>query len=110
METINLHPQYLIRRSKTCISHSPAVAITSSFLHPSRVTSTVMAIRGRWKLKGAFQLLQILIWLLEFGSLKRSSQTLMEKVSGKRKFWHGQNTVKWKSRIRSVTMILTTSL
>ena len=51
--TINLHPQYLIRRSKTCISIS-AVAITSSFLHPSRVTSTVMAIRGRWKLKERF--------------------------------------------------------
>ena len=103
---ITLILRFLEVKSKTCISRSLAVAITSSFLLPSRVTSTVMAIRGLWKPKEAYLLPEILALLYQCSKQKRSLQTLTEKVSGKRKLWPLQNTVKWELHILSVTAIL----
>ena len=75
-----LYLRFLEVKSKTCIFHSLAVATISSFLLLLRATSIVMVIRGLWKLKEAYLLLQILMLVYQCSRQMLNLMTHMVKV------------------------------
>ena len=99
--------QFQSVKSKTCISHSRAVATTSSSLLRLRAISIAMAILGPWKLKEVYLLREILALVCLSSKQKRSLRTRTEKVSVKTELWPLRNTVKWRSHTHLVMVTLT---